>query len=306
MLRRSVALFLVICCQHQGVNGLDAQNLVLSHQLRQDQFLRGKLQKMKPEQQQDLAMLVPYLQKGDKSAFRQGLGVMVQNGGNDRIQRSLQGLSDIGFDAMEIQSWLQREGAPIPRSMAQKVISPPPEVSATVGLAAGQLADSKGQRKQEVKAKEALKKELAQRLSKGMQAFKRVEALETTEATLQQQLAYNNQRLGRLEEALQKEEQQRDEAVKENLQLREELQQEDKFNKETLHRVEALEKVRLGDNQSNRVAVLEDENAKFRAALAGAARRLINLEADVRSQRLLSTSTPKVVRHQKQPMQPAK
>jgi hypothetical protein len=25
---------------------------------------------------QDLAMLVPYLQKGDKSAFRQGLGVM--------------------------------------------------------------------------------------------------------------------------------------------------------------------------------------------------------------------------------------
>lgn len=207
---------------------------------------------------------------------------------------------------MEIQSWLQREGAPIPRSMAQKVISPPPEVSATVGLAAGQLADSKGQRKQEVKAKEALKKELAQRLSKGMQAFKRVEALETTEATLQQQLAYNNRRLGRLEEALQKEEQQRDEAVKENLQLREELQQEEKFNKETLHRVEALEKVRLGDNQSNRVAVLEDENAKFRAALAGAARRLINLEADVRSQRLLSTSTPKVVRHQKQPMQPAK
>lgn len=303
MLGRSVALFLVIC-QHQGVNSLDAHNLVLSHQLRQDQFLRGKLQKMKPEQQQDLAMLVPYLQRGDKSAFRQGLGVMVQNGGNDRIQRSLQGLSDIGFDAMEIQSWLQGEGAPIPWSkMAQKVISPPPEASATVGLAG--LADSKGQRKQEVKAKEALKKELAQRLSKGMQAFKRVEALETTEATLQKELAYNNQRLGRLEEALQKEEQQRDEAVKENLQLREELKQEEKFNKETLHRVEALEKVRQGD-QSTRVSLLEDENVKFRAALAGAARRLINLEADVRGQRLLSASTPKVVRHQKQPMQPAK
>lgn len=301
MLRYGVAFFLVIWCgEHHCVNGLDEKKL-LRTQLGQEQFLRGKLKKMKPEQQQDLAMLVPYLQKGDKSAFRQGLGLMVQNGGNDRIQRSLQGLSDIGFDAIEIQRWLQREAAPIPQSkMAQKVISSPPEASATVGLAAGQLA-AKGQRKQEVKAKEALKKELAQRLSKGMQAFKRVEALETTEATLQQQLAYNNQRMGRLEEALQKEEQQRIEAVKENLQLKEELQQEEKFNKETLQRVEALEK---GDSESNRVAVLEEENVKFRAALAGAARRLINLEADVRRQ--LPASIPKVVRHQKQPMQPAK
>jgi len=307
MLRYGVAFFLS-CCGQLGVNALDVHSVVHSHQSGQKDheiFLQ-----FKPEQ--DLAMLLPYLQKGDKASFKHGLGVMVQNGGNERIQRSLQGLSAMGFDATEIQKWLQQESVPIPQSkLANSRLEPQStEATATVAMAEEkQLAERQQQeqkaKEQKAKAKEALTKELAQRLSKGIQAFKRVEAIETSEAALKQQLADNNQRLGWLEKALEKEETKRQEVANENLRLKEELQREEKLNRETLNRVETLEKVEKGHNQTDRVAVLEEETVQFRAALAGAARRLITLEADVASQRQFASPALKVVRHQKQPMQPA-
>ncbi|CAK9073245.1 unnamed protein product [Durusdinium trenchii] len=76
--------------------------------------LRQRLQELSPQDQQDLALVVPDLQRGDKVAFKQKLSVMVQNGGNDRIRRCLQGLTEVGFDALEIQRWLQQD-APLPR-----------------------------------------------------------------------------------------------------------------------------------------------------------------------------------------------
>lgn len=309
MLRYGVAFFLS-CCGQLGVNSLDVHSVVHSHQSGQKDheiFLE-----FKPEQ--DLVMLLPYLQKGDKASFKHGLGVMVQNGGNERIQRSLQGLSAMGFDATEIQNWLQQESVPIPQSkLANSRLEPrqsTESAKATVAMAEEkQLAERKQQeqkaKEQKAKAKEALTKELAQRLSKGMQAFKRVEAIETSEAALKQQLADNNQRLGWLEKALEREETQREEVANENLRLKEELQREEKLNRETLDRVETLEKAEKGHNQTDRVAVLEEETVQFRAALAGAARRLITLEADVASQRQFASPALKVVRHQKQPMQPA-
>ncbi|CAK9073244.1 unnamed protein product [Durusdinium trenchii] len=117
-----------------------------------------------------------------------------------------------------------------------------------------------------------------------MQAFQKVMALEQDEAGLKQQLWAEHQRVDRLEEALQREEKQRDEVMKENLELKKEMQHEAQVNDQTAQRLDALEKGHSAGAET-RVQALEEENVKFRAALAGAARRLINLEADVTSQR---------------------
>ncbi|CAJ1386236.1 unnamed protein product [Effrenium voratum] len=305
-----------------GARALDAGASRL-HQF-QANALRQRLQQLDPEQQQDLAMVVPYIQKGDKAAFKKGLSVMVQHGGNDRIKRCLQGLAEVGFDALEIQRWLQQDGAPVPKPKtehgeAERQPVPPreaaakrmpaPSVGAMAGLAAEQqLAAGKEQQKTEVQgktthaatAKSALRKELARRLAKGVEALKRVEAVEKNEAGVRQSLAAEQDRVGHLEQALHKEEEERAEVSKENSQLKQELQHEEELNKQAFARLDALEKAR-NETGMDRVAVLEDQNVKFRAALAGAARRLINLEADVTSQRQLSSMPegPKIVRHEK-------
>lgn len=53
--------------------------------------LGGRLQATPSE---DLGQLVPELQNGDRAAFKATLGVMVKNGGNERIKRSLQGTKE--------------------------------------------------------------------------------------------------------------------------------------------------------------------------------------------------------------------
>jgi len=342
---------------------IDQHALRLKHQTQEAQAaLRKRLLQLDPEQQQDLAMVVPYLKTGDKAAFKKGLGTMVQNGGNERIKRCLQGLSAIGFDALEIQNWMTHPDAPTPQS---KMVPPPaapasqpsttaappaqpsvtaalrappkaqaaPQAVATVGAMAGlaaeqQLQGGGGQQaqQQEVKkdqgdlksaqeqgdlqkmskgqAKAALRKELARRLAKGVQAFKRVESVEKSEASLQNEVAADAKRVERLEEALQKEEKKEAEVEKENLELKKQLTEEVAASKKTSARLDALEARGTGGASDSRVSALEEQNAKFRAALAGAARRLINLEADVTSQKqsALQLGGPKVVRHEKKPM----
>mmetsp|Transcript_53112 Transcript_53112/g.99518 ORF Transcript_53112/g.99518 Transcript_53112/m.99518 type:complete len:353 (-) Transcript_53112:48-1106(-) len=336
-----------------GVQSLDQNAVRLKYEAQQAQvMLRSRLQGLSPEQQEDLAMVVPYLKKGDKAAFKEGLSTMVQHGGNDRIKRCLQGLSAIGFDALEIQNWMTHDGAPTPQSKMvpkpsqqtppaslpsehsalrsapkdvkplQPAVAPPvATVGAMAGLAAeqqlagGQQKQRKGEEEQgqvtvqqhletmtKAQEKVALRKELARRLSKGVQAFKRVETMEKTEANMAQQLAADSQRLGKLEQALQQEEQQEAKVEKENSELKHKLEEQAAVNTKTLARLDALEARGAGGASDSRVAALEEQNSKFRAALAGAARRLINLEADVTSQKQApSQQGPKVVRHEKKP-----
>ncbi|CAE7717215.1 unnamed protein product, partial [Symbiodinium pilosum] len=346
-----------------GVECIDQNGVRLKRQVQTAQSaLRSRLLQLDPEQQQDLAMVVPYLKKGDKAAFKKGLGTMVQNGGNERIKRCLQGLSAIGFDALEIQNWMTHEGVATPQS---KMVSPPPAsapasatavpsvtaalrappkavqpptlptVGAMAGLAAEQqLAGGKGKDKQAVEvakkgedqvsaqktsnaqeqgdlakmtkaqAKKALRKELARRLAKGVQAFDRVEKVEKNEANLQEEVAEDKKRVSQLQEALQQEQKKEAEVEKENAELKHELEEQAAASKKAAARLDALEARGSGSASDSRVAALEDQNTKFRAALAGAARRLINLEADVSTQKQISAKPdgPKVVRHEKKPM----
>eukprot|EP00913_Durusdinium_trenchii_P017287 g16257.t1 len=111
--------FGAVCLALLGANALETGTTQLG--LPGQVELRQRLQELSPQDQQekrateDLALVVPDLQRGDKVAFKQKLSVMVQNGGNDRIRRCLQGLTEVGFDALEIQRWLQQD-APLPRS----------------------------------------------------------------------------------------------------------------------------------------------------------------------------------------------
>lgn len=181
------------------------------------------------------------------------------------------------------------------------------EVKKDLGdLKTAQTAQEQGdlQKMSKGQAKAALRKELARRLAKGVQAFKRVESVEKSEASLQNEVAADAKRVEKLEEALQKEETKEAEVEKENVELKKELAEQAAASKKTFARLDALEARGTGGASDSRVSALEEQNAKFRAALAGAARRLINLEADVTSQKqsALQLGGPKIVRHEKKPM----
>jgi hypothetical protein len=77
------------------------------------------LQQSLPQSQEDLAIVVPALKAGDKQAFKAHLTQMVHNGGTDRIKHCLQALSVAGYRALEVQTWLKGDSAPVPQTKLQ-------------------------------------------------------------------------------------------------------------------------------------------------------------------------------------------
>mmetsp|Transcript_23722 Transcript_23722/g.42984 ORF Transcript_23722/g.42984 Transcript_23722/m.42984 type:complete len:177 (+) Transcript_23722:740-1270(+) len=153
--------------------------------------------------------------------------------------------------------------------------------------------------------KAALRKKLAERLSDGVQAKKAVQVLENKQASVEEKVLSNEHRLDALEEALKQETEERKKVTEENSKLRQELSEEEQKEKSEAAQIGALAKAESQDqDDQSRITALEEQNVKFRTALSGAARRLINLEATV----MESKSAPeersvKVVRHSKQPAQ---
>lgn len=161
------------------------------------------------------------------------------------------------------------------------------------------------QRADKEKKKAALRRELSKRLAKGVQALSRVESLEKEEAGLKSTMSASEARMSKLEDALAKEIEARKKAEKENEDLRAEVLEEEKKSKVEAARLEAVEKHELDvpkDDSASRIEALEEENGKFRSALAGAARRLINIESLVAGDK---TGKVKVIRHEKRPGAPA-
>lgn len=87
--------------------------------LRQRHLSLAKIVHDLPQSQEDLAVVVPALKAGDKQAFKAHLTQMVHNGGTDRIKHCLQALSVAGYRALEVQTWLKTESAPVPQTKLQ-------------------------------------------------------------------------------------------------------------------------------------------------------------------------------------------
>eukprot|EP00931_Biecheleriopsis_adriatica_P089306 TRINITY_DN6345_c0_g1_i1.p1 TRINITY_DN6345_c0_g1~~TRINITY_DN6345_c0_g1_i1.p1 ORF type:complete len:629 (+),score=226.17 TRINITY_DN6345_c0_g1_i1:67-1887(+) len=231
--------------------------------------------------------------------------------------------------------------------------------------AAGYASETPAQRKQTAEEKVALRKELAKRLSKGVEALERVSAAEAKEASLESALEAEKAKVTHLEEALVEEKSERVKAEKESEEMHHleekldarvkalEAKQDDAEGTKKLAalaakvedkekqidarigaleapktkgeeaskiaaledkekqidaRIGALEAPKTKGEEASKIAALEEKTKEFKLALAGAARRLINVEAAVSSktaEKPQSQAGMKVIRHTKRPMQPA-
>lgn len=174
-----------------------------------------------------------------------------------------------------------------------------------IALASEDVQGTQKESEKKPQDKAALRKKLAERLSEGVQAKKKVQVLEKKEASVEEEMLSEKRRLDLLEEALKKESLERQKVEEDNTKLRKQLSEEEQKEKTDAARIDALEKADSQDVGS-RVSALEDQSVKFRTALAGAARRLINLEATVIEQKPgtapdFSSRPTKVVRHNKAP-----
>lgn len=176
------------------------------------------------------------------------------------------------------------------------------DVTSAKGNADEDLKDvqSEKQRTDSQDKKASLRQELSKRLAKSVEANSRVQSLDKFEAELKTMMSADETRVSKLEEALQKEAEARKQAEKDNEELKAELRQEETRSERDAVRLEEIEKHELEmtkeTSAADRIALLEEENAKFRSALAGAARRLVNVEALLAVKK---QSKVKVIRHDK-------
>lgn len=361
-----------------------ASSLDATHGLLRERYesqrkkLHERLQRLQPQQRRDIGTVIPQLKAGDKTGFKESLATMLHagaDGGKTRIKRCLDGLSVAGFNALEIQTWLESSTAPVPQSAflndpankqagskalrttktpveekketpaPQKLVSPHvssvgamsvfaaeqekkqlqeetdwdaikeleqkgPELAqaaeplnqddevkkqaeATAQLAAEKMekwvseksvAEKAGKQKKKDHDKAALRRELAKRLEKGVQALKRVGSVEKQETALKSSMSSEEARIKRLEDSLNQETQATKHVEDENAKLKAEVAEEDKRSLSVEARLDALEKREQQTSKrqtEEKLHALEEAYGKFRTGLAGAAKRIINLEAKV-------------------------
>mmetsp|Transcript_23722 Transcript_23722/g.42983 ORF Transcript_23722/g.42983 Transcript_23722/m.42983 type:complete len:248 (+) Transcript_23722:64-807(+) len=98
------------------VGPVQSNSLRRAHLMQVQEILQVALHHLEPDQQKDLAAVLPYLKSADKAGFKATLVSMVKSGGNERIKKCLQSLGAIGYNALEIQAWLQGSSVKAPHS----------------------------------------------------------------------------------------------------------------------------------------------------------------------------------------------
>jgi hypothetical protein len=242
----------------------------------------------------DIPELVAHLKSGDKAGFKAILVREASAGGQGQIKQTLAGLAKQGYDPKTVRTWLQSVEAPLP-------VSAKPAEHKTEKAIPPIVSSAPVQQKGLPRADDLLRQDNKDK-SAGAQALRQVQDLESQEVSLDSHIKGAEKRIAFLEKALRREVEERQKVSAENNALKEHLISEDAEIKQAEAMEKELQK-KLDEDALTRIQGLEAQNKNFKAALLGAAHRLVNLERQ-RSPAMQQpeiTSVVEQLKHQPQP-----